>query len=948
MKTKYSQQLLSIKESAEKMAKERQNLVIDYHHYLLVILSGQDSMVIDALTKLGLDVSIVKTELAGRADDIPQGYFEDAKIQESDDLKKVIENMKNTMRDLGDSFATEETFFLSVLSSGSLNVSDDLKGFIRFLINQDITYSIFLKQVSALRKGKTVNDDSVTSTISILEKYGINLVEEQKKGYHDPILGRELETRKLQKDLARQRSNNPLLLGDPGVGKTAIVEGLAQKIAQNKVIPMLKNVSLYQIDVANLTAGTSSRGEFERRMTGIINEVEASEGKIILFIDEIHQILGAGQTGTGGMDAGNILKPALARGRLHLIGATTLEEYKTNLEKDEAFTRRFTISQVEEMSRENTLTVLRGMKPHMEKIHNLKISDDALKAAVDLSMQYISNRQLPAKAIDLLDSAVAEAYMDITVPPVEITALKANIDKGNSLVKSLKEDIDSGIVQDIERHNNRISKIERQLAQKQNDLETKKKIWEDTVYALKAAKGETPKTSLTKAEIIEKINSKKLEVQQLIEDGRIEEANDVIISLDKLNEIYDHLDEGKTVLYTMPTGEKLQDIVSRNSVARTLARQTGIELTRITTDERQRLLKLPDVLHERVKGQDKVIKVVSKAIQRSRIGLKEKNKPIGSFLFMGPTGTGKTELAKTLAEIVFGSEKNMLRLDMSEYKEKNKIANLIGASKGYIGYEEGGILTEYVKKHPHSLVLFDEIEKADYQVYDILLQLLDDGRVTDSKGRTVDFTNTIIILTSNAGKASELAFNHIDPKTGELDLQGQRTLKNTLTNIGMRPELINRFSDILTFNPLSQKIIKEIIAKNFNDELNLLREQFPSISFQKATDKYMNIIYQFIADRLKDDSGQYRMGARPVKRYLIEHFRNKISSLYLNGELIDGDVITVSVKEVSDRQLTPEENEYRQQQGKVYELYFGIKKETNDGEPVMNSFTEYEIEQMDM
>ena len=694
----------------------------------------------------------------------------------------------------------------------------------------------------------------------ILAKYGQDLVEMARQGKLDPVIGRDSEIRHTIQILSRRTKNNPVLIGEPGVGKTAVVEGLAQRILKGDVPEGLKDKTIYALDMGALIAGAKYRGEFEERLKGVISEVEKSEGKIILFIDEIHNIVGAGRT-EGSMDAGNLLKPKLARGELHCIGATTLDEYRTYVEKDAALERRFQKVMVDQPTVEDTISILRGLKERFEIHHGVRITDNALIACATLSERYISDRFLPDKAIDLMDEAASRIRTEIDSMPAELDEISRKIMQLEIERQALGKERDNA-------SKHRLEALENELKELKEESSIMKTRWE-------AEKEAIVKSKKTKLEI-EDIKHQMEEAERNYDLETL-----AVLKYGKLPELEKKLEEEKNALEVSEEDRLLKEEVGEEEIAEVVSQWTGIPISKLVESEKDKLLRLPDILHDRVVGQEEGVISVSESILRARAGLKDENRPIGSFIFLGPTGVGKTELAKALSESLFDSEKNMIRIDMSEYMEKHSVSRLVGAPPGYVGYDEGGQLTEAVRRKPYSVILFDEIEKAHPDVFNILLQLLDDGRLTDNQGRTVDFKNTIVIMTSNIGSA-ELIEN-ID-KDGRISEEVKERVKGMLTNY-FRPEFLNRVDDIIVFSPLTLDQIKEIIDLSMEDLRTRLKEQEISI---ELTDEGKTYIGEHAYDP--------NYGARPVKRYIQKYIETELATELIRGNIAPGDKVVIGVK----------------------------------------------------
>lgn len=892
--SKYTENFKFVFLSAKRFAKKQKNQQLDYLHVLYASITQDKSNCNQIFRNLGVQPTDIEHEILQQIlNKYPSANIPGATYGEehSEDLDNVLRLLDSIKKNLGDKYISEDLFWLGVLTNKAF--PNDHGQFNLWMNKHGINYNNFTSELMKIRKGKTVqdqDDDDVNG--NVLAKYAVNLTEEMKKGYHDPIL-RPRSIRKLEQVLIRSKKNNAMLLGEAGVGKTAIVEGLAQKIVQGDVPSLLKDREIWSINASDLVAGASKQGEVEKRLRSIIAYTEKSDGNVILFIDEIQQIIGSNATGgtqSSTSNLGNVLKVPLARGKLHLIGATTNREYKLNVEPDAAFTRRFSNIRVAEPSRDAVISMLRSMKPHMEERNHVKIADDAIKAAVDYSVQYISNRQLPAKALDVMDDAVASVNMDIVAHPAGLVELHDNIYKLNQTIDSYKND--------VRKHSdNEINDIKQQLNDEQQQYEQQKSLWENSIQAIK--EGRVIEESRDPNVIESEITDKMAVAQELLKTD-IKKAKDLIQKqIPALQEELKSAYAGNQMhlAYHLPTGEQLTDVVTVNTIARTIANTTGVNLSTVTTDEKQRLLHLSDELHKRIKGQDDAIKAVSRSVKKGRMNLKQPNKPVGSFLFLGSTGTGKTELAKTLASYLYGDDKQMLRLNMSEYQTKNQVNRLIGAAPGYIGYEEGGVLTEYIKLHPRSVILFDEVEKAYPTVFDILLQVLDDGMITDSKGTTVDCSNTIIIMTSNLG--AERIFSHIDKTTGKITEDGREIVLKAIEGT-FRNEFIQRIDETVIFEPLTLVQMCEIAEKTMQLEFDVLNKQYPKLHLRlqhmEGSDKPEdNEVYRYIADSCRDRSGSFKNGARPMYHLIDQRIVSTLANFILADKVKEHDTVDINI-----------------------------------------------------
>ena len=844
---KFTQKSLEAVNSCEKLAYQYGSPEIDQEHFLYSLLTIEDSLILKLIEKMEVNKEAFLSQVQQAVEKKPKVSGGQTYISKS--LNQVLVSAEDEAKAMGDEYVSVEHLFLSLMKYPNTEIKKLFQAY-------GITRERFLQALSTVRGNQKVVSDNPEATYETLEKYGYDLVERAKQQKLDPVIGRDSEIRNVVRILSRKTKNNPVLIGEPGVGKTAVVEGLAQRIVKGDVPDSLKDKKLFALDMGSLVAGAKYRGEFEERLKAVLEEIKASDGQILLFIDELHTIVGAGKT-DGAMDAGNLLKPMLARGELHCIGATTLNEYRQYIEKDAALERRFQPVMVDEPTVEDTISILRGLKDRYEVYHGVKIADSALVSAAVLSNRYITDRFLPDKAIDLVDEACAMIKTELDYLPADLDEVQRKIMQLEIEEAALKKETDRLSVE-------RLENLQKELAELREEFKSKKASWDQEKSA------------------VERVSKLKEEIESLNNEIQIAQRNYDLnkaaeLQYGKLPELQRQLEEAEESAKKRESS-MVHESVTDDEIATIISRWTGIPVAKLTESERNKTLNLDKELHKRVVGQDEGVEKVTEAIIRSKAGIKDPTKPIGSFMFLGPTGVGKTELAKALAASLFDNEQNMVRIDMSEYMEKYSVSRLIGAPPGYVGYEEGGQLTEAVRRKPYSVVLFDEIEKAHPDVFNVLLQVLDDGHITDSQGRTVDFKNTILIMTSNIG--SQYLLEGID-ENGNIKTDAETMVMNDLRS-HFRPEFLNRLDEIIMFKPLTKDNIGGIIELMLADVNKRLEDKELSIHLTDAAKSYVI-----------EHGYEPAYGARPLKRYLTKHVDTLAARMILSGEVYPQDTIVI-------------------------------------------------------
>lgn len=851
MQEKFTQKSLEAIQDAQKAAVKNGNPEVTDLHLHLALTMDSDGLVARVLKAMNIDIRLYQTDLSRAVDNLPVQEGQ-SQVYPNAIFQRVLLKAEDEAKEMGDDYISVDHLFLALLDEKNIPSR-------RIFDQYGVDKKIFKEKLLSIRGSRKVTSDNPEETEDVLEKYGRDLTAQAREGKGDPIIGRDEEIRNVIRILTRRTKNNPVLIGEPGVGKTAVVEGLAQRIVNGDVPSSLKETMIYELDLGLLLAGAKYRGQFEERLKAVLKEVEESQGQIIMFVDELHLIVGAGRT-DGAMDASNLMKPALSRGKIHVIGATTLNEYREYIEKDGALERRFQKVMVDEPSLEDTVSILRGIKPKYELHHGLRISDGAVIAAATLSDRYITDHFLPDKAIDLMDEAAAMVRTDLDSMPQELDDQRRRILQLEIEKVALTKESD-------EASKRRLEELEEEMAQVKEEYNAGYIAWENSKKALEETTDLKEEMDRVNHEIEEAERNYDYEKASALRYGKL---NDLKVQLDRANK---KLDEDESAV---------KEEVGEEEVAEVVSKWTGIPVAKLTQSEKDKILDLPLRLKERVVGQDPAVQAVSDAIIRSSSGLKDAGRPIGSFIFLGPTGVGKTELAKALTQAMFDDERNMVRIDMSEYMEKYSVSRLIGSAPGYVGYEEGGQLTEAVRRHPYSVILFDEIEKAHPDVFNILLQVLDDGRLTDNQGRTVDFKNTVIIMTSNIGSDYILEGMGED---GEISPEAKERVNDDLRRV-FRPELLNRIDDIILFRALGKKEVEDIIDL----EIEKIDDRLVDLGISlHADDKAKNLILE--------EAYSPQFGARPVKRYLQKHVETSLGRKLLEGTILPDQEVTMTVED---------------------------------------------------
>ena len=854
----YTKKSLEAVQSAQSIARENNHQQMEQVHLLLALLKQEGGLVPQLLKKMGISTESLQAAAEGELNKLPRvtGSREADRFYITQGVDNVFTHAEQLAQNMKDSYTSVEHLFLALIEEAEGGVKELFRAF-------GITSEGCLTALQAVRGSQRVTTDTPEETYEALEKYGTDLVRRARAQKMDPVIGRDEEIRNVIRILSRKTKNNPVLIGEPGVGKTAIAEGLAQRIVRGDVPKNLQNKTIFSLDMGALIAGAKYRGEFEERLKAVLEEVRKSDGRILLFIDELHTIVGAGKT-DGAMDAGNILKPMLARGELHCIGATTLDEYRQYIEKDAALERRFQPVMVDEPSVEDTIAILRGLKERYEVFHGVKITDNAIISAATLSDRYISDRFLPDKAIDLIDEACALIRTEMDSMPTELDMISRKIIQMEIEEAALKKEEDP-------RSQARLAELQKELAEERESFKSKKTQWENEKNAIGRVQ-----------QLREEIEDLNRQIEAAEQNYDLEKAAE--LKYGRLPEAQRRLEAEEQIAQNAKENSMLRDKVTEEEIAKIVERWTGIPVSRLVEGEREKLLKLDKTLHKRVIGQDEAVQAVTEAIQRSRAGIQDPNRPIGSFLFLGPTGVGKTELAKSLAEALFDDENNLVRIDMTEYMEKFAVSRLIGAPPGYVGYEEGGQLTEAVRRKPYCVVLFDEVEKAHPDVFNILLQVLDDGRITDSQGRTVDFKNTIIILTSNLG--SQYLLDGIQ-EDGTISPEARAQVMELLHR-SFRPEFLNRLDETVFYKPLSKQDMTSIIDLQMDRLNRRLENQEISCTLTEAA-----------KENILDAAYEPQYGARPLRRYIQHTVETLLAKEMLAGTILPGQKVTIDVRDGS-------------------------------------------------